>query len=253
MSVVGTVVANLIANTEPFSRGIKKADSEMARLSKSVRGLQSAAKFGFGILAGTSITRFLKGTLREATEHGSELQKALGMQGVNATQRLTESIGTIKVGLQQAVITVLKEFIPALEQAARIAQNIGDSIGGGLSGEQKAVAIERKNFPLNLRNPELELNRLEAQRGRVERAISREGAPWLESKAAFRNRFELGQAQIATINKEIEFLEKNLNKIKFNNALQTISAGSVRTSFLNYAAGSPADPARIFMIAIGEF
>ena len=36
-------------------------------------------------------------------------------------------------------------------------------------------------------------------------------------------------------------------------ALQTIAAGSARTSFLNYTAAAPTDPTLIFMIAIGEF
>ena len=36
-------------------------------------------------------------------------------------------------------------------------------------------------------------------------------------------------------------------------AFQTITAGSVRTSFLNYSAGAASDPELVYILATGEF
>ena len=138
MALTGTIQANLVANLTKFSGPLKKGANDVQTLEKRLKSLQGAAKFGFGILAGTSIQRFVKGTLKEALETGSELNKSLGSRGVKAAEQLSKSFDKFRLSLQKASIEGLTPMLPLLEKAAKFAQTIAQALPGGPVGELAA-------------------------------------------------------------------------------------------------------------------
>lgn len=129
-----------LKNLQSIPQQFRSITNQVATQANS---LNAAFKASFGFIAGTSLTRFIKGTLREAMEDGSALQKSLG-SGVAAAKELNDAFASVKIGIQQATLTILSELTPALKAAAGWVTGLAQNLSGGSTGLAARVDEERK-------------------------------------------------------------------------------------------------------------
>lgn len=76
MATVGTIIANIVANTTKFSAPLKKAQADVKNVHSEMKKLQNVAKVGVGILGAEQIKSFFSNTIKTATTAGSALQNS---------------------------------------------------------------------------------------------------------------------------------------------------------------------------------
>jgi hypothetical protein len=214
---VGTIVTNLVANTTKFTAGFKKAQQDVKGMESQLKKLQATAKFGLGLFAGEKVKSFLKNTIKEATTAGSELQDALGSQGVKAAEKLAQSVGKIELALQKTVIVLAQELMPLLEKGADLIGNLADRVSGGPQGKLKTVMEERKT-PLDFTKPQDAIETLLGQRT----ALERERATVMQGRGMFdfrtkwekQNQADLLDSKLFTVNTELEGLQANKSALE---------------------------------------
>lgn len=219
--VIRFVGKNLVGGTA------KSVIADLEKIRTRVSSLSSTFKFAFGFAIGGGIGNFLKKTLREATEEGSELQKSLG-GGAQAVKDLSQALGDIKLGIQQATLGILSELNPALKAAANIAKDVGQSLGGGPQGTLKSVIDDRKSRSGTTRDTIAlltgERDQLQARLATMQKVADsrRTGLsesilrflPGLGVGAEAQNQFDLVKATLGSINVELKVLQTNLAAIE---------------------------------------
>lgn len=135
MALTGTIQANLVANLTKFSAPMKRAAKDVQTLEGRLKGLQGAAKIALGAFGIKKLDNFVKNTLKEATTTGSALQEQLGARGVAAAEKLAAAFDKIHLALQKTIVEGLKPFLPILQEMARLAQIIAETLPGGPTGK----------------------------------------------------------------------------------------------------------------------